>query len=630
MNAAALQLQGTALTATAIEINRLHGIGSGVTAANLNTLTGGGNADSLHTHDFGAAVGWSHTGTVVNLATSGDSVGIGTGTPQAKLDVDGPIRTNTKLLAPAIDTEGAAALELRSGGQRVLRLEPDAAGPNVIGGSLSNFASLGVHGASIGGGAPLDPMDPNSPANRVTDHFGVVGGGTGNRAGDGNPDATDSDFATVGGGLSNQASARGSVVGGGEQNVAGNLRATVGGGDENLASGDSSIIGGGALNQAGSAHSTVGGGRMNQAMGTGSTVAGGDTNTASGSTSTVGGGRMNHAGGDGSTVAGGAQNEASGVNSAVGGGDQNSALGDTATIAGGAGNAAVGDFSTVPGGRFNSAGGQYSFAAGYRAKAGQTGSFVWADSMAADFASTGADQFLVRASGGVGVNMNNPQKALDVNGTVQGTSNTDDGLSGVTSAENRSGVFGRSEAANGNGYAGFFDGKVTVTGDLFVDGTLSKSAGSFRIDHPLDPANRYLFHSFVESPDMMNVYNGNVVLDAKGQATVELPEWFQALNQDFRYQLTALGAPGPDLYIAQEIEGNRFTIGGGDPGLKVSWMVTGIRHDAYAEAHRIPVEQDKPESERGFYLHPELFGKPAEQGIRAAFEAQRAAPKDPR
>jgi len=113
---------------------------------------------------------------------------------------------------------------------------------------------------------------------------------------------------------------------------------------------------------------------------------------------------------------------------------------------------------------------------------------------------------------------------------------------------------------------------------------------------------------------MMNIYNGNVVLDANGEAWVELPEWFSALNRDFRYQLTSIGGFAP-IYIAQEIQNNRFQIAGGKPGMKVSWQVTGIRQDVYANAHRIPVEEMKPESERGYYLYPELFGQPKEMGI---------------
>jgi hypothetical protein len=153
-------------------------------------------------------------------------------------------------------------------------------------------------------------------------------------------------------------------------------------------------------------------------------------------------------------------------------------------------------------------------------------------------------------------------------------------------------------------------------GDVTVSGTISKSAGSFRIDHPLDPSNRYLSHSSVESPDMKNVYDGVAALDGAGEAWVELPEWFEALNRDFRYQLTPLGAPGPNLYIADEISGNRFRIAGGEPGMRVSWLVTGIRHDPYAEAHRIPVDEAKSGREQGRYLNPELHGAPESADVR--------------
>jgi hypothetical protein len=149
---------------------------------------------------------------------------------------------------------------------------------------------------------------------------------------------------------------------------------------------------------------------------------------------------------------------------------------------------------------------------------------------------------------------------------------------------------------------------VRIPGNLVVTGSVAKGSGTFRIDHPLDPQNKYLSHSFVESPDMMNVYNGNVTLDRDGGATVELPAWFEALNRDCRYQLTALGRPGPGLHVAQEVQGNRFRIAGGRPGLKVSWQVTGIRRDPFSEAHRTPVEEDKPQQERGTYLHPEAWG----------------------
>jgi len=193
---------------------------------------------------------------------------------------------------------------------------------------------------------------------------------------------------------------------------------------------------------------------------------------------------------------------------------------------------------------------------------------------------------------------------------VWGESNSPDGIGVYGRATGTSGinygVYGTSDSPSG--YAGYFDGRVLITGNL------SKGSGSFKIDHPLDPENKYLYHSFVESPDMMNIYNGNVVLNENGEAWVELPDWFQALNRDFRYQLTPIGGFAP-LYVAEEISGNRFKIAGGTPGLKVSWQVTGIRQDPYANANRIPVEEEKPPQERGTYLHPEAWGQPAEKGL---------------
>lgn len=186
---------------------------------------------------------------------------------------------------------------------------------------------------------------------------------------------------------------------------------------------------------------------------------------------------------------------------------------------------------------------------------------------------------------------------------------TNDDANGVTGWHNGSGVgvYGYSESEFG--YAGYFNGRVRVIGNLI------KSGGGFQIDHPLDPENQYLNHSFVESPDMKNVYDGLVVLDANGEAWVELPAWFEALNEDFRYQLTPIGAPGPNLFIAQEIQSSRFQIAGGTPGMKVSWQVTGIRHDPYAEAHPLPVEEDKPSEEQGTYLHPVEHGMPETSGL---------------
>lgn len=208
---------------------------------------------------------------------------------------------------------------------------------------------------------------------------------------------------------------------------------------------------------------------------------------------------------------------------------------------------------------------------------------------------------------------------------VRGESMSMNGVQGVSLERRASGVYGENMSGGGfgiagrakedgiavygdnsaaTGWAGYFNGRV------HVGGYLSKAAGGFTIDHPLDPENKLLTHSFVESPEMKNVYDGVVTLDEQGTAVVEMPPWFSALNRDFRYQLTTLGAFAP-VYIARELEGQQFTIAGGTPGLRVSWQVTGVRQDAYALHHPLPVEESKRESDRGRYLQPEAHGKPA-------------------
>jgi hypothetical protein len=167
---------------------------------------------------------------------------------------------------------------------------------------------------------------------------------------------------------------------------------------------------------------------------------------------------------------------------------------------------------------------------------------------------------------------------------------------------------------------GYFAGDLQVDGDLNVDGTISKGGGSFKIDDPIDPEHKTLSHSFVESPDMMNIYDGSARLDARGEAWVTLPVYFQALNRDFQYVLTSVRSSQPRLYIAEEIKGNRFKIAGGRPNGKVSWMVTGIRQDAWANAHRIPTEEDKPPQQRGTYLHPDLYGAEVKQDASAMIQ----------
>jgi hypothetical protein len=165
---------------------------------------------------------------------------------------------------------------------------------------------------------------------------------------------------------------------------------------------------------------------------------------------------------------------------------------------------------------------------------------------------------------------------------------------------------GASNSATTQGYAGYFNG------DVLVSGTLSAGAKDFEIDHPLDPANKYLDHASVESSEMVNIYSGNVTTDALGIATVQLPAWFESVNTDFRYQLTVVGKFAQAI-ISQEIANHQFKISTNASYTKVSWQVTGVRQDAFARAHPLVVEREKPAAERGFYAHPELYGQPAEK-----------------
>lgn len=260
-----------------------------------------------------------------------------------------------------LGTTDDVALELRANNWRVLRLEPNGPRPNVIAGSSSNTVTSGAESGTIaGGGSETLP-------NRVTDSYGSIGGGYGNTAGDNAGTVNDRSFATVAGGGGNTASG---------------FHSTIGGGWYNVASGDTATVGGGQVNESSGMYATVGGGYSNVANGNYGAVAGGDDNQVAGTAGFVGGGEGNWASGYG-VVAGGLSNTAN-------------------------------PNGTVPGGVNNFAGGDYSLAAGRRAKAYFDGDFVWADSTDADFGASAADQFLVRAGGGVGLGTNSPGNQLHV------------------------------------------------------------------------------------------------------------------------------------------------------------------------------------------------------------------------
>ena len=118
------------------------------------------------------------------------------------------------------------------------------------------------------------------------------------------------------------------------------------------------------------------------------------------------------------------------------------------------------------------------------------------------------------------------------------------------------GVYGLSDSTNGRGVFGAGTAFGAADVPYGVRGQASTSTmgygvyalgdsgasglKSFRIDHPFDPENRYLLHYSSESPFPQNFYNGNVVTDHQGYAWVPLPDYFAAINTNFKYQLTVV------------------------------------------------------------------------------------------
>ena len=309
-----------------------------------------------------------------------------------------------------LGTTDAVSLTLVMSDMAVLRFVPAYSGlgdfaPNVTTNPFSNTIQADVSGSVIGGGT----------RNEIAGIYGTIGGGFIND--------TVGNYATIGGGYLNSADGPIATVGGGYLNNAAGEKSTAGGGYLNNAAGDYATVGGGDTNTATGSHATVGGGNNNNAAGSTSTIAGGDDNIAAGSYTTIGGGNDNVADGFSIVISGGSHNSATTNYAAVGGGYANNATEYAATVSGGYENAATGVYAAVGGGFGNIADGAYSYAAGNRAQANHNGTFVWSDSSNFIFSSTGVDQFLVEADGGMGVGTNDPATQLHVVAARNGAAN---------------------------------------------------------------------------------------------------------------------------------------------------------------------------------------------------------------
>jgi trimeric autotransporter adhesin len=224
----------------------------------------------------------------------------------------------------------------------------------------------------------------------------------------------------------------------------------------------------------------------------------------------------------------------------------------------------------------------------------------------------------VQATGGAGGTGNNFASTSGNGITALG------GAGGFQEADGTGGFFtGGSSSFGGFGIEAFAGSDVAAffSGDIIVTGAISAGMKDFKIDHPFDPANKYLYHASVESSEMINIYTGNVTTDGQGEARIQLPDWFEAVNTDFRYQLTVIGQFAQAI-VGSKIANHQFAIRTDKPNVEVSWQVTGVRQDAFAKAHPLVVEQEKNERERGYYLNPELYGAAAEKGMAWAHHPQ--------
>jgi hypothetical protein len=474
------------------------------------------------------------------------------------------------------DSNFAVAYSAVGGGKRNQALVTTA----TIGGGYNNIA-WGYYGV-IGGGYHNYLGEYDCPTigggryNFAGVQYTTVSGGYGNYVsgfsstiGGGYADTVKANYGGILSGYSNLAGDgpedTAAMVGGGYNNLASAKYATVGGGYTNTASGEDAVVAGGAYNTASSYYATVSGGYTNTASGHYATVSGGHGDTASGYWATVGGGYINIASAYYATVSGGYRNIASGEDAVVAGGLSNTASSYYAVVGGGVGNTASGNAATVGGGWYNTAPGYFATVAGGY---GNTASSYYA--------------------------------------TVSG------GYADTAAADHSFAVGYHSVVPTGYLNSAAFNGQTATASNQLRCGTLSKAGGTFTIDHPLDPYNKILNHYFIEGPEMRNLYDGEVILDASGRATVHLPDYFSILNRKPRIQLTGVGTS--DVYVLEDIKGNTFVIGG-KPKTKVYWQVTGERADVSAEAIRrlMPVEQLKTGALSGRMLDDEFLSGCMEQ-----------------
>jgi hypothetical protein len=223
----------------------------------------------------------------------------------------------------------------------------------------------------------------------------------------------------------------------------------------------------------------------------------------------------------------------------------------------------------------------------------------------------GTTKLFIESSGKVGIGTDNPLDRLDVE-----ASSSENAVHGFS--PNGTGVWGQSITSYGmfgqstSGWAGYFSGNVNVTGSL------SKGSGSFVIDHPLDPENKLLRHNFVESPENLLIYRGKAELNSKGEAIVEMPEYFKALTKEDEASIYLTPVGRPFLTGAEWDSDFTSIIIYGDNNREVFWEVLADRDDPVIHELGRPVEEEKGGDnslcEKGKLLYPKAFGYPDTMG----------------
>ena len=247
-----------------------------------------------------------------------------------------------------------------------------------------------------------------------------------------------------------------------------------------------------------------------------------------------------------------------------------------------------------------------------------------------------ANLTILNANGNVGINQSNPIVPLDISyasGTgIHAASSTafstididaangDAALryqnAGITKWNIRNQPGSSNLEIYGNNNSTLFvdinntTGKMTVYKDFTALGVKA-----FTMDYPLDPTNKTLMHAAIESNEVLNSYSGNVVTDASGKATVSLPEYFEAINKDFRYQLTVVGGTFAQAIISKEVRNNKFEIATNQPNVKVSWEVKGVRNDKHMQQNPFKAVEEKNTDQKGKYLDPKSWGAPESKGV---------------